>query len=198
VYRDFRRIGRDMFLAGLVTSHGGNMSVRCGDRIIITRRGSMLGRLTHRDLVEVALRGDQGPVAEASSELPVHRQLYLHTPALAIIHAHPPAAVAISLVAEELVPLDAEGALLLGRVPVVTAARLIGDPETGRLLARRLNQARAVLLRSHGSFVVGRSLEEAYRLTSCLEASARIMLFAHLATRHETWGSHRHQGRVPP
>ncbi|HEX9976514.1 MAG TPA: hypothetical protein VGA82_04610 [Dehalococcoidales bacterium] len=37
---EFQRIGRDLFLSGLASSHGGNMSVRLGDRLIITRRGS--------------------------------------------------------------------------------------------------------------------------------------------------------------
>ena len=36
---EFQRIGRDLFLSGLVSSHGGNMSVRMGDRVLITHRG---------------------------------------------------------------------------------------------------------------------------------------------------------------
>jgi len=39
------RFARDLYLTGLVTSHGGNMSLRLGEKILITRRGSMLGYL---------------------------------------------------------------------------------------------------------------------------------------------------------
>ena len=45
----FQQFGRDLFIMGLTTSHGGNMSVRMGDRIIITRTGAMLAHLTERD-----------------------------------------------------------------------------------------------------------------------------------------------------
>ncbi|MDY0340291.1 MAG: class II aldolase/adducin family protein, partial [Coriobacteriia bacterium] len=53
--RIFREIGEDIFHTGLTSSHGGNMSVRCGDRIVITRTGSMLGRLGDDDLVETGM-----------------------------------------------------------------------------------------------------------------------------------------------
>ncbi len=36
VLEQFQRVGRDLFVAGLISSHGGNMSVRQGDRILIT------------------------------------------------------------------------------------------------------------------------------------------------------------------
>ena len=37
LYEEFRDIGRDIFVTGLTSSHGGNMSVRVGDKIIIKR-----------------------------------------------------------------------------------------------------------------------------------------------------------------
>ena len=70
---EFQRIGRDLFVSGLVSSHGGNMSVRLGERVLIKRRGAMLGRLTERDLVETGLYEDDGGIVLASTELLVHR-----------------------------------------------------------------------------------------------------------------------------
>src|SRR5439155_835947 len=55
---DFRDLGRDMFLTGLVSSHTGSLSVRRDDKMWVSRRGAMLGRLTENDLVEVAIGGD--------------------------------------------------------------------------------------------------------------------------------------------
>lgn len=52
----FSLFGRELFLQGVNSSHSGNMSVRVGDRIFITRRGSMLSNLTERDIIETGLQ----------------------------------------------------------------------------------------------------------------------------------------------
>ena len=97
VFRQFQEIGRDLYVGGLISSHGGNMSVRFGDRVVIKRRGAMLGRLREGDLIETGLEKPDSGIALASTELIVHRAIYLATPALAIIHAHPRTAIALSL-----------------------------------------------------------------------------------------------------
>ena len=38
----FQTVGRDLFTRGLVSSNSGNLSMRLGDQVIITRRGAML------------------------------------------------------------------------------------------------------------------------------------------------------------
>ena len=171
----FGKIGRDIYLGGLVSSHAGNMSVRLGDRILITRRGSMIGRLGPGDLIETGLDEDDAMVTLASSELVVHRAIYKATSALAVVHAHPPHAVALSLVADHLVPVDSEGSYLLHRVPVVAAAKTIGSSEVASVVAPALKDHKVVMLRGHGSFAVGEMLEEAFMLTSSLEFSSRIL-----------------------
>lgn len=178
MYESFRDIGRDIFLSGLITSHGGNMSVRLGDRILITRRGAMLGRLGPQDLIETGLAEDDAMVTLASTELVVHRAIYQGTSALAIVHTHPIHATALSLIRDEIVPLDSEGSYLLHRVPVVAAAKTIGSQESASLLPAALRDHRIALLRGHGAFAVGELLEEAYMVSSTLEASARILCIA--------------------
>lgn len=175
MYDMFREIGRDIFLSGLISSHAGNMSVRMGDRIIITRRGSMAGRLKPSDLIETGLEKDDAMITLASSELIVHRAIYKATSALAIVHAHPPHAVALSLVDDQIVPVDSEGSYLLHRVPVVSAEKTIGSADVAGVVAPALRDHKAVVLRGHGSFVIGELLEEAYMLTSSLEFSSRIL-----------------------
>ena len=88
--KDFQLIGQDLFLAGLNSSHSGNLSIRQGDRLVITRRGSMLGRLTERDLIETGLEKNDSHITLASTEIRVHRAIYKNTAALAVVHAHPP------------------------------------------------------------------------------------------------------------
>lgn len=175
MYREFRRIGRDLFLAGLISSHGGNLSVRLGDRVFITRRGAMLGRLGRQDVVETGLFVDDSGIALASSELIVHREIYRETSALAVVHAHPPYTVALSLSREAIVPLDSEASYLLHRVPVLAAEKTIGSAEVARLVAPALQDYKIVVLRGHGTFAVGQFLEEAFQWTSTLEAASQIL-----------------------
>lgn len=174
----FQWVGRDLYSLGLITLHAGNMSLRSGERIWITRTGSMLGRLGLDDLVETALSASGSPHPKASMELPVHLAIYRATSAQAILHAHPPSAVALSLVDDAIVPADSEGGHILGRVPVIAAANVVASREVGERASSLLQAHRAVLVRGHGSFAVGGNLEEALGITTTLEASAKILLLA--------------------
>lgn len=175
VLEQFRRIGRDLFLAGAVSSHGGNMSIRLGDRIAITRRGSMLAHLEPRDVIVTGLEENDANVLLASTEVNVHRAVYRATAAQAIVHAHPPYTIARSLVCDEIVPVDSEGSYLLHKVPVVHAELTAGSDEVAALLEHWLREYDIVVLRGHGPFAIGHLLEEAYQLVSVLEATCRIL-----------------------
>jgi len=175
VLEQFQRVGRDLFVAGLISSHGGNMSVRQGDRILITRRGSMLAHLEERDVVDIGLEENDANVALASTEIVVHRAIYAATSALAVVHTHPPYAIAQSLVKDEIVPMDSEGSYLLHKVPVVAAQLTAGSSEVAELLPHWLKEYDLVMLRGHGPFAIGHLLEEAYQLTSVLEMTCRIL-----------------------
>lgn len=176
----FRAVGRDLFLRGLVSSHSGNLSIRHrsfhGRTITITRHGSQLGHLGKSDLVTVALDGEIPPEVSPSMELPRHRAIYGATSARAIVHAHPPHAIALSLLADEIAPQDLEGAYLLGKVPVVEPK----DPATEGL-AQELARHPIAILRGHGSFAVGDSLGDALQWTMALEDSCLILLWLQMA-----------------
>lgn len=177
-FRLFQEIGRDLYLAGLVSSHGGNMSVRLGDRLVIKRRGAMLGRLKEGDLVETGLEKADSGAALASTELIVHRAIYLATPALAVVHAHPRAAIALSLSRDEIVPIDVEGSYLLPRVPVIAAELPSGSAELAEKVSAALRHWKVVMVRGHGCFAAGQSLDEAFHWVSSLEQSSQIILAA--------------------
>ena len=85
----FQNVGHALFSRGLVSSQSGNLSIRMGDRLIITRRGSNLGALQEKDLVETGINKNDRATPMASVELPVHRAIYQNTQARAIVHAHP-------------------------------------------------------------------------------------------------------------
>lgn len=175
MYREFSQIGRDLFLQGLNSSHSGNMSVRLGDRLVITRRGSMLGNLKESDLIETGLSKNDSHITLASTEIGVHRAIYQNTPALAIVHAHPVYATALSLIDDEIIPIDSEGQYMLHKIPVIGFEHTVGSAEVARILPEYLKEYKIVMIRGHGSFAVGQLIEEAYQWTSSLENICKII-----------------------
>jgi L-fuculose-phosphate aldolase len=176
IYEMFREIGRDLFTSNLISSHGGNLSIRLSDRLIIKRRGAMLGNLKPHDLIETGIEKNDSGVALASTELLVHRAIYMNTPALAICHCHPRTAIAFSLSRDELVPVDNEASYLLKKVPVVTEEFPSGTPEMANKVASALKNYKIIMLRGHGSFATGQTLDEAFHWSSTLEESCQIEL----------------------
>ncbi|PKQ15638.1 MAG: fuculose phosphate aldolase [Actinobacteria bacterium HGW-Actinobacteria-7] len=175
MYEQFRDIGQDIYTAGLISSHGGNMSVRVGDRILITRRGSMLGRLTERDIIETSLDHDDSEVALASTEIVVHRAIYARTNGLAIVHTHSPHTILRSMIDDEIVPIDSEASYLLHKVPVYSLPQTAGSSAVADTVSEALREYKCVLLRGHGPFAIGTVLEEAFQWISCLEMACKIL-----------------------
>ena len=173
--KQFQRFGSDLFYRGLTSSHGGNMSVRMGDRIFITRTGSMLAHLEENDIIEIGLEEDNSNIMLASSELVVHREIYQNTSALAIVHVHPPYAVALSMAVEDaIIPIDSEGSYLFRRVPIAQTATTVGSKDVAILSAKILREYKTFMLRGHGCFSIGPVLEEAFQWCSSLEESCKI------------------------
>ena len=176
MYQQFRAIGEDIYAAGLISSHGGNISVRRDDRIVITRRGSMLGRLAESDLVSTGIAACADD-EHCSRELVVHRAIYLASDAGAIVHAHPIHTVYRSLVADTIEPVDSESRYVIGAsIPVLAPRETIGSLQAAEMLAEAFaGGAKIAVLRSHGPFAVGATLEEAFYHITCLEASCRVL-----------------------
>src|SRR4030042_5384428 len=135
----FQTIGHDLFTQGLVCPCSGNLSIKLGERLLITHRGSMLGSIREADLVETGISRNDRATPLASTELAVHRCIYKTTSALAVVHAHPPYAVALSFTEKEIVPRDVEGRALFSKVPVIgteTAVKVGGLAEEIRQALR--------------------------------------------------------------
>ena len=172
----FQAIGQALAAKGLVSCFSGNLSVKLGERMVITHWGSMLGAIGVADLVETGIGKNDRFTPLASTELEVHRYVYKRTPALAIVHAHPLYAVTLSLTMEEVIPRDMEGKKALGKVPIL--GNNLTTVEAGSLveeITEALKQHRVVLVRGHGSFATGQLLEEAYYYTAVLEKSCHIL-----------------------
>ncbi len=170
----FQTVGRDLFARGLVSSNSGNLSMRLGDQLFITRRGSMLNCLNENDLIETGISRNSRSTPLASTDLAIHRAIYRETQALAIVHAHPPHAVALSLTCKEIVP-SVEDFSLLGTVPVVGWSEELNRECLADIVARALKTHHIIMVHNHGSFAIGQLLEEAYNLTTALEHSSQVL-----------------------
>lgn len=178
IFKSFKAAGEDLIGLGLISTHGGNISIRQDKSMLITVHFAMLGRLGPGDLTEVPLSAAAGEIgAEASNDASLHLNIYRSAQAGAIVHAHPPHAVALSLKGKTIVPRDLEGAFLLKEVLVVDPAEAPGR------LSQLLNDHVAVMVKGHGSYVAGPTLNEALAYTSALELSCRITCLSMMINR---------------
>jgi L-fuculose-phosphate aldolase len=169
---EFERIGKRLFAEHLVGGNFGNISIRHGDGgFYVKRSGAYLD--VAAEPVFVPLAGEVP--AGASSEYRVHREVYRKTPHLAIVHAHPPAAVALSLVLDEIRPVDSEGIMFCPVIPVVTGAP--GSQEIADAVSAALARGKLVIACGHGTFAAGKTLDEAYLFTSLCEHACRVLAF---------------------
>ena len=174
IYRIFRKIGKHLVQHGYNTSHSGNISIKNGGKIIIKRRAGMLGDLEPEDLVETDLKEEDSGSLIASTELGVHRAIYLETDAMAVIHAHNPYCVALSLVEDEITCIDAEGFALYKKIPIVDVEIPAGAYYTSKEVPKVLKNYPFVIVRGHGIFAKGMTLEDALQYVTGAEQSAKI------------------------
>jgi L-fuculose-phosphate aldolase len=93
------------------------------------------------------------------------------------VHAHPPCAVAASLIIDSIVPEDSEGKMFCPIIPVVSGAP--GSQEIADNVANALTSSKLVIVRGHGTFAAGKTLDDAYVLTSLAEHSCRVLYLKH-------------------
>jgi ribulose-5-phosphate 4-epimerase/fuculose-1-phosphate aldolase len=184
--------GRRLGARGLIAAGEGNLSIRPGEDLLITPSGRRKDELAPGDLVVVPLSGAgqaaaRGSRLRPSSDVAIHRAVYAARPdVLALVHAHLPAAMALTLAGE--VPDPAvlpETALLLPRVPFVPFAGA-GSDELAAAIAKALAEPPeplpgAALLERHGAVAVGSQVDE---IGSLGEAIDRLELLEVLC---RTW-----------
>ncbi len=173
--REFQRVGADLYRQGLVTSHGGNLSLRDGHGMWITRTGARLGHIQDTDITYVQPSGAHSG-APPSSDTILHTTVYALSGAQAVAHAHPRHATAITFETDTFEPPDFEGQHHLKSVPVIE-----NDATGTERLAHALQANLVVVLRGHGAYARGQDLWDALHWIMALEESA------HIAWLKRTW-----------
>lgn len=162
-----------------LASADGNVSYRVTDRkILITPSGVNKAEMESSGIATITLE-NQILEGKPSSERMMHLEIFKRCPkAKAIVHAHPPTAIAWTIAQPNLRELPAECMseliLAVGRIPIVPYARP-GTAAMGEVLAPYLPDSRVMILSRHGALSWGEDLEEAYNGMERLEHSALIL-----------------------
>lgn len=162
----------------------GNVSVRLDDgRFLVTPSGYSKALVQASQLV--AVDGDGQVVGQdkygpqrglrPSSEILLHLEAYRQRPDVqAVVHAHPPVAIALSIAGIDVAPcLLPDVILYFGRIPT-TAYATPASVEGAQVITDLITRYDALVLQRHGSLTVGGSLVDAYLKLEKLEQAALI------------------------
>jgi L-fuculose-phosphate aldolase len=176
------RYGRRLAADRLVVGSAGNISVRVGDKIVMTPTGVNYDLITEESVNVLDADGTiLAGTGKRSSEWPMHRKVYDLTRAGAVVHTHSPFCVAIGTICDE-IPAVHYSVLRLGGPTVrVAPYATFGSDELAKSVAAALQDRFAALLQNHGAIAYGSSLEEAYDRVQLLEWMAEVYWRARLA-----------------
>ncbi len=160
----------------MTTTSGGNLSILDPDGSIwITPSRVDKGSLRPSDVVRVRPDGSREGLHPPSSEFPFHREIYKVRPDIkAIVHAHPGALVAFSIVRR--LPetrVQTHAYQVCGKIAYAPYA-CPGSQELGEKIAAAFaGGADCVMLENHGVVIGGRDLAEAFQRFETLEFVAQ-------------------------
>ena len=176
---------RLLFVAGHSHLVYGHASARDTDgRLLVKPRGLGLQEITPDDIAEM-----DGDARQLSGKHRLHNEMQIHTEIYrarsdvgAVVHTHPPASVALTLLGRQAV---ARGTYVQDDLPFVrgglgwyASPELVQDVPKGRALARALGKRRAVVLANHGVVTVGTTIVEATVRAVLLESALRLRAHA--------------------
>ncbi len=198
-------VGRRLDARGLAPATTGNYSVRLNDgRIAVTVSGRHKGRLGAGDVTQIDLDGRALEATPPSAEAALHAGVYrLYPDARAVLHVHSVASTTLTRLLPPGSDVVLEGYETLKVLPGVTthdtrvAIPVFDNSQDMTALAvavaarlAKLEPAPpALLLRGHGVYAWGGSVEEAERVIEALE----LMLACELETLRIGHAAHRLQ-----
>lgn len=146
---------------------------------------------TPQSMVAAEMSREHRPVPSAPPELALHQAIYRARPDVnGIVHSHAPYTLVFGATDLVLRPVSHGGALFYERLPLFTAtSNTVLDHATGEAIATALDDCDAVLLRNHGSVVVGKSVRHAAVFAQVLEHACRLQLIAEQSGVPYAWSN---------
>ena len=180
IRKEFVELCASLFARGYCVGGAGNVSQRLPDEsLLISPKGSCLGRLDSVELSKADMDGKHLSGREPTIELPFHIEVYKARPdCQAVVHLHSTYATAISCLAD----LDMEDALRpftpyyvmkVGKLPVAPYYRP-GSLELAATVGETARKSPTFLLANHGTVVCGDSLVDAVNRAEELEETAKL------------------------
>jgi len=182
IFKKIIFVATQLYQKNYLAACDGNISVKVEENLFaITPAGHAKAFLTPAD---ICLMDGAGNALQGvpSTEKIMHLEVYRSCPqAQAVIHAHPPHAIAWSIARPELKELPAkvlsEVILGVGGIPFVPYARP-GSAAMGEVLRPFLKEFRTMILSHHGALSWGEDLAEALNGMERIEHSATILKLA--------------------
>ena len=165
--------------AGLVRNSTGNFSMRTPNGYVaITPSSIKYHQLKPEEIAIVDLDGKHidGP-CKASSETPMHTTTLRNLPHVgAVCHTHSPYAMTFAAAGQEIPMVNTE--LLVCGAPIPVTKWAIPGTAIGGKLAVDIFKARpelkVVLLRNHGTIVIGENIDQAFAHAYDVEIAAQV------------------------
>lgn len=149
-----------------------NVSVRLSADMMMTMPVTSPTRVT-KDNLEIF------PISQGTPNWMAHPAIYQERPDVnAIVHVHPPYAVAFSTLGEEFRPVHHYGAPFHGKITTYKSPGQTNSTDRAKELARQLGDNRVILQQGHGTIAVGKDLKEALLLTLYIEEACKILAIA--------------------
>ncbi|MEW6672675.1 MAG: class II aldolase/adducin family protein [Thermodesulfobacteriota bacterium] len=141
----------------------GHVSARINgtDTFLINARDSVRSSIGLNDIVEVDFNGKSlEPGKNPPSEIYIHSEIYKRrTDVFSVAHLHSRAMIELSIANKAYVPVNNRGSYFADGIPVYDHCHNIKTAERGSNLAITLGRHRAVIIRGHGSVVVGENVK---------------------------------------
>ncbi len=175
--RDVLNAAKFISRTNLVAGTWGNVSARNESEIFITPSGVPYDTLKEEEIAVVDLEsGEQiAGLEKASSELPMHIQIYRDHPEVrAIVHFH---SVYASVFASMRLPIPCyveDQAQIIGGDIEAAEYAPPGSWELAKNVSETLKDKFGALLANHGAVAVGRNMKEAIIAAQIIEKSAQI------------------------
>jgi L-ribulose-5-phosphate 4-epimerase len=176
------RLNQELPRQGLVVWTQGNLSGRDRETgwVVIKPSGVMYDDLTPENMVVLDLDGRvvEGTLRPSSDAIS-HLYIYRHRPDVGgVVHTHSTFATAFAAVGRPILPrLTAICDEFGGPIPCGGYAK-IGGLEIGQEVVRSIGSSKAILLKNHGVFTIGKRPVDALKSAVMVEDAARTMFYA--------------------
>ncbi len=176
-------VGQRLYQRNMLAAADGNISMRVSDGILITPSGQSKAFIDIKDIGLITI-DNEILYGQPSSERLMHLAVYKKCDqARAVVHAHPPTAIAWTVAYPDSKELPnnclSEIVLAAGRIPIIPYARP-GTVAMGEVLEPFVLEHKLMILSRHGALCWGDSMDEALMGMERLEHSAEILYRAQL------------------